>query len=195
MSVPHYVCPSDVEPATAVVPARGPASAGMKNVSYMPGSYRGVSGKSDGTMFLDTGLDATYPRAWRGPLHVAGFSGFFSESMNEIRDGSSNTLLAGESTTLTSLGYRTLWAYSFAHYSLSAATPQSRVLLPDFTLCTKTGGSGYADPCLRGWGSFHPGGLNFALCDGSVRFLPTTIDMQLFADLATIDGGEGAQTP
>jgi prepilin-type N-terminal cleavage/methylation domain-containing protein/prepilin-type processing-associated H-X9-DG protein len=194
-SVPHYLCPSDVAPTTPVVPGRGPASADMKNVPYMPGSYRGVSGRSDGLQFLDSGLNATYPRAWRGPLHVAGFLGFSSESLTEIRDGSSNTLLAGESTTSTSLSYRTLWAYSFAHYSLSAATPQARVLLGDFALCAATGGNGYGDPCLRGWGSFHPGGLNFALCDGSVRFLPTTIDMNLFAGLATIDGGEAAQAP
>jgi prepilin-type processing-associated H-X9-DG protein len=194
--VPHYLCPSDLDPTTPVVPSRGPARASDKNVSYMPGSYRGVSGKSDGSQFLDSGLSPMYPRQWRGPLHVAGFLGFSSESMTEIRDGSSNTLMVGESTTSTKPGYRTLWAYSFSFYSLSAATiDQSRTLLGDFNLCTRITGNGNSDPCQRGWGSFHSGGMNFAYCDGSVRLISTSIDMNLFANLATIDGGESALPP
>ena len=112
-----------------------------------------------------------------------------------IRDGTSNTLLAGESTTSTNLGYRTLWAYSFAFYSLSAATPQRRTMLGDYDQCVRIGGKGHSDPCKRGWGSFHPGGMNFLACDGSTHFLRTTIDMELFAGLATIDGGEVALLP
>lgn len=38
--------------------------------------------------------------------------------------------------------------------------------------------------------SFHPGGANVALADGSVRMLSTTISTQTVADLLTIDGGE-----
>ena len=192
-SVACYLCPSDVDPTTLVVPAYGPAS--TQDVPYMPGSYRGVSGRSHGTLFLDSGQDATYTAADRGPLHVAGILGYGGESIRDIRDGTSNTLLAGESTTSTSLSYRTLWAYSFSFYSLSAATPQSRTVLGDYDECVRIGGKGHGDPCKRGWGSFHPGGMNFLLCDGSSRFFPTTIDMELFADLATIDGGEPTLPP
>ena len=194
---PHYICPSDLDPTMPVVPARGPARASDQNVSYMPGSYRGVSGeRSDMNEFLDSGLCTSYPKQQRGPLHVVGVLGYRAESMTDIRDGSSNTLLVGESTTSTRPSYRTLWAYSFSFYSLSAATrQQSRTLLGDYNQCVQIGGDGHGDPCRRGWGSFHPGGLNFALCDGSVRFLPTTVDMDLFADLATIDGGEPALPP
>jgi prepilin-type N-terminal cleavage/methylation domain-containing protein/prepilin-type processing-associated H-X9-DG protein len=195
VSVPCYVCPSDVDSTKPVVPEYGPASPAMHNVPYMPGSYRGVSGRSDGNRFLDSGLSTNYPRLWRGPLHVVGILGYRSESYNDIRDGTSNTLLAGESTTRTNPGFRTLWAYSFAYYSLSAITPQSRTLLGDFDLCVQIGGSGQVDPCLRGWGSLHPHGLNFAFCDGSVRFVPLDIDLNLLADLATIDGGETTQLP
>ena len=39
------------------------------------------------------------------------------------------------------------------------------------------------------------GGLNFILCDGSGTFLSTSIDMNLFADLATIAGGETSNLP
>ena len=84
-AVPHYVCPSDLDPTTPVVPARGPARADQQNVSYMPGSYRGVSGKSDGNEFLDSGLCLTYERQWRGPLHVVGVLGYQAESMTDLR--------------------------------------------------------------------------------------------------------------
>jgi prepilin-type N-terminal cleavage/methylation domain-containing protein len=39
-------------------------------------------------------------------------------------------------------------------------------------------------------GSFHPGGLLFLLCDGSVHFIGDNIDMQVYEDMGTINGGE-----
>ncbi len=34
-----------------------------------------------------------------------------------------------------------------------------------------------SDPCMRhAWSSFHPGGINISLCDGSVRFISENID-------------------
>ena len=38
--------------------------------------------------------------------------------------------------------------------------------------------------------SFHPGGANVAVCDGSVRFIEATIDAPTFAGLMSKDGGE-----
>ena len=43
---------------------------------------------------------------------------------------------------------------------------------------------------------YHPHGLEFFdVCDGSVHFLDTSIDMELFANLATIDGKDMAVLP
>ena len=42
-------------------------------------------------------------------------------------------------------------------------------------------------PCPR---SDHSGGLHVAICDGSVRFIPDSIDTELLKALITIDGGE-----
>ena len=38
--------------------------------------------------------------------------------------------------------------------------------------------------------SYHPGGVNVALCDGSVRWFATGIDMTVWRALGTRSGGE-----
>jgi prepilin-type N-terminal cleavage/methylation domain-containing protein/prepilin-type processing-associated H-X9-DG protein len=189
-SVPVYRCPSDATRDELLVPAMGPASAHGMSVPYRPGSYRGVSGRSDGRSFLDSGEAIAYKREWRGPLHVVGVMGYTVESLKTTRDGASNTLLAGEAATRTNPGFGTFWAYSFSFYGLSAVTPQERVLWGDYDRCCTAGGVGHSGPCRRGWGSFHPNGMNFAMCDGSVQFVPQEVDAELLAQLATIAGGE-----
>ncbi len=191
-----YVCPSDLSTGQLMIPAAGPASQSQMAVPYMPGSYRAVSGRSNGYRYLDSGAISNYPRPWRGAIHMTGALGFSTESFKNVRDGTSNTLMVGESTTSTSRNWRTFWAYSFAHFSLSAATVgQPRTLLADYDECRSIGGDGRSEPCRRAWGAYHPGGMNFVLCDGSVRFINDQIDMPLLADVSTIAGKENSQLP
>ncbi|TVS18955.1 MAG: DUF1559 domain-containing protein, partial [Planctomycetaceae bacterium] len=49
--------------------------------------------------------------------------------------------------------------------------------------------------CSRGFGSYHPGGSNFALADGSVRFVSETINMEILSAAASIAGRENVQLP
>ena len=45
----------------------------------------------------------------------------------------------------------------------------------------------------RGWfasRSLHPGGVNIGLCDGSVRFMPNSVDRGIYVALHSRDGGE-----
>jgi hypothetical protein len=113
-------------------------------------------------------------------------------SISHIRDGTTNTLLVGEHATKSPVGRRTFWARSFAAFNKSSVKADSRTLVGDFQTCIDLGGG---QACKRGWGSFHPGGLHFAIADGSVRFIGDTVDMNLLADLATIAGNEIAQLP
>jgi prepilin-type processing-associated H-X9-DG protein len=50
--------------------------------------------------------------------------------------------------------------------------------------------SGPNDP-----GSFHPGGLNVSMADGSVRFITQTVDKRTFEAMLTIDGKEPVSLP
>ncbi len=192
--VASYVCPSDAARRTPAVPATGPAaSAGAK---YAPGSYRAVSGRSDDAHnYLDSEMMFDYSVHSRGVIHLAGVWGYGVETFAHIRDGASNTLMVGESTTMTNTGYRTFWAYPFAYYTLSGMSNQPRILLGDYDRCVQAGGDGGVAPCKRGWGGLHPGGVNFVLCDGSVRLISSSIDINLLGSLATIAGGEVASVP
>jgi prepilin-type N-terminal cleavage/methylation domain-containing protein/prepilin-type processing-associated H-X9-DG protein len=190
--VKGYLCPSDPIPLQPIVPETGPARDG---IAYMPGSYRAVSGMSDGSGFFDN-FDPFHPppanRQWRGALHtVWARIGLTTERLAGITDGASNTLLVGECATRQHTNRHTLWAYTYTSYNQSSAVAQPRTLLHDYDRCQAIGGPGDPNTCKRGWGSFHPGGLNFVLCDGSVRFVSQGIDMHLFTRLATIAGGEG----
>ncbi len=211
--VPVYECPSDPNPFAPSQPATGPGgTGGLKGIPlYMPGSYRGVAGADWGGQ--DWGKDQDGPNEnwddatqlpWlmqtqpqsRGILHpaVAGFTS--AERIASITDGTSNTLLVGEYSTTTVLNRRTFWAYAYTSYNLSDVTyGQSRTLLADFNLCQNTPPGG-SNQCKRAFGSLHTGIVNFVMCDGSVRAIPTSIDMNVVMPaLATIAGGEVVQTP
>jgi prepilin-type processing-associated H-X9-DG protein len=145
--------------------------------------------------YLDSEMMYTYRKESRGAIHMVGVWGFGTENIAKVQDGTSNTLMVGESTTRTSPDHRTFWAYSYAYYSLSGATAQPRTLWGDYDRAVAAGGAGGANPCKREWGGLHPGVLNFVLCDGSVHSLSTAIDIRLFCNLATIQGGEIVQAP
>jgi prepilin-type N-terminal cleavage/methylation domain-containing protein/prepilin-type processing-associated H-X9-DG protein len=126
------------------------------------------------------------------------------ETFAAITDGLSNTLMVGEWTTKPNVkipsghdssgdlaSHRaTFWAYTYASYNESSISTQSRILNNDYVKCIQTAGDGGDNPCKRSFGSNHTGGTNFVLCDGSVRFIRYSIDINTLAAMATIAGNE-----
>jgi prepilin-type N-terminal cleavage/methylation domain-containing protein len=194
--MPPYMCPSEMETDKLDRPDSGPGS----GLLFRRGSYRAMEGRSNGDGWWDShennsDLPGGFPKTWRGVLHIIGTNGLQCESIDDITDGTSHTLAVGEMASYTYATRRTFWAYTYTSYNKSAAVPQTRTLLVDFNRCVAIGGQGGSNPCKRGWGSFHPGGIGFLVCDGSAQFIVSNIDMNLFCELSTIAGGENVYLP
>jgi prepilin-type N-terminal cleavage/methylation domain-containing protein/prepilin-type processing-associated H-X9-DG protein len=193
--VPLYSCPADLRTDILHSPNTGPGS----RLHWAHGSYRAMSGAAApdprGVVYFDNGsVPRAMPRNWRGVLHVVRpGTGLTSERIGDVRDGTSNTVMVGEYHTRTNPTRRTFWGYAYNSYNQSSAIKQRRTLLPDYGACLRRKEPGGRHPCGRGFASFHSGGMNTVMVDGSVRFLNLpTLDLDVWWALATIDGREAA---
>jgi prepilin-type N-terminal cleavage/methylation domain-containing protein/prepilin-type processing-associated H-X9-DG protein len=156
--------------------------------------------------------------AYRGPLHgtATAYNGVPAqngggvgamggpERLTSITDGTSNTFMVGEFTlskanTDDGSGENrgTFWAYTYASYNQSSFSTLPGTFTTDFNACFETYRTQlYTDQaCKRGWGSNHANGVNFLMCDASVRWVSYSADINLMANMATIAGGETAVLP
>jgi prepilin-type N-terminal cleavage/methylation domain-containing protein len=120
----------------------------------------------------------------------------------DVTDGTTNTLMLGEKSHLdqkfdqwiaSNSGYKmhqlSVWAWSgglkgSAHVTCSSAGPLNQKVpstSPNFT---------DQDRRFQTWGSGHPGGVNFVLSDGSVRFIRDSLTTTTLTQLSTRAGGE-----
>ncbi len=118
------------------------------------------------------------------------FNGIFfrSDAVNNpnldlvgIRDGTSNTFMVGE--CIPNKDYHTDWAF-FNHATATCA------IYPNCK--TPSGGEyGRTDwPNVYSFRSFHTNGLQFALGDGSVRYISTSISIAVYRGMASRSGDE-----
>jgi prepilin-type N-terminal cleavage/methylation domain-containing protein/prepilin-type processing-associated H-X9-DG protein len=161
--VDTYFCPSRPRPA------KGSATEAYGDYAFSTGTGH---------------INSTDTRNWRGMFNLNSVCRF-----RDITDGSSNTIAAGEKRTaqqsLTSPQYRWGW-----HASRNMCVPMNRNVAPDATLfhinadgSTVAGTSAVWDDRWANFGSEHPGGAQFLLGDGSVRFLGETIEYALYRNL------------
>jgi prepilin-type N-terminal cleavage/methylation domain-containing protein/prepilin-type processing-associated H-X9-DG protein len=127
-------------------------------------------------------------------------SGVFSHvawgaSLQDIRDGSSNTIALGEILPKCSSHARDGWMHINSlwyattcpiNYPTCAGEPNF-----DATCIWPTGGWQWA--CDMGFKSRHPGGAHFVFCDGSVQFLNDNIDYRNYQRLGDRRDGEVLQ--
>lgn len=197
--IPVYVCPS--YPGTRVIENH-------PTYSWMNGAittYQGVGGR-----LVDRNGNA-YPADACGPYGETPRNGMFlwedptgtnkghPRKLSEVTDGLSNTLAIGEFVHKdkgsgpfnTWPGNCRPWIYG-GDYSCGNYTTKVVVYAINAPVDRTDDGIGYNHLPM---GSHHPGGCNFLLGDGSVRFLSENLNMETYMALASIDGGESEQMP
>lgn len=170
----------------------------------VPVSYRAVSGSN-----AISDDESTIPAALSPKIaleHQTGLNGLFygcsNKRIRDITDGTSNTLMVGESFTEPTyvrdgqgMDY---WQFGSPQTGGWDCVPGDK----GGTEYSEGLGSAYAkinsrlDPTVPGilaemsFGSWHVGGANFTMADGSVRFISENIDLDLYRGLGSIGGGE-----
>jgi prepilin-type processing-associated H-X9-DG protein len=114
-------------------------------------------------------------------------------SIGKITDGSSKTLLIGESSW--NFGTARVWAigsitsavYPAARNHSWATYGGRNVAVP---INTSSSARGFGPSNDVSFGSMHPGGAHFAFADGSSRFVSENIDMVTFRAVSSRAVGE-----
>jgi prepilin-type N-terminal cleavage/methylation domain-containing protein/prepilin-type processing-associated H-X9-DG protein len=159
--LPIYRCPSDLGPD--LNPLR-------KN--YAMSNYRAVAGPT------------TYPY-FSVNLDMGGV--MFQNSkitFTQITDGTSNTLLVGECK------FDTVYGQKAAIWAGMTGLLNGSIYISDVMWWVDAASAQVNGTAPQAFSSFHPGGANFAFCDGSVRFFFSSTDPNIVHWLAGRNDGK-----
>jgi prepilin-type N-terminal cleavage/methylation domain-containing protein/prepilin-type processing-associated H-X9-DG protein len=115
--------------------------------------------------------------------------------ITDIADGTSNTFLIGED--IPEMNNYNSWVYSFNANGTCAISPNVGVLRQYECNASQPQYCPDKTENVYGFRSRHPGGLQFAYADGSVRFVPDGINLPTYRALGSIRNGEllGSDAP
>ncbi len=102
-----------------------------------------------------------------------------------VRDGTSNTILLGEDVIGRNPRIGHNWVHSVCQYRLTNCPLNYR----------QPSGQFQNQWYHLGFNSHHPGGVHFAMADGSTRFLSEDVPLGLLRALGTVKGGEVVSLP
>lgn len=199
--LPAYTCPSDILPLT-------------DNNGYGKSNYCCCLGSETPWVNYFAANGAT---SWSQPAGQTGQNGVFRlaqtndyhyvTNMGLIADGTSNVIAVGEVSvtvnvkpTITNTVFP-LWVGGNNDWSGQWRIPSWARVTGAYTPINNRD-KDFGLPLINSmhisdfsFGSQHPGGAQFVLADGSVRFLPDSIDPVIYERLGDIQGGEPVFLP
>jgi prepilin-type N-terminal cleavage/methylation domain-containing protein/prepilin-type processing-associated H-X9-DG protein len=171
--IPAFLCPSDTNPDKPLVPQQRHFGGGIGTNAGGWGNWRPAASN----YMSSRGTRNNWPNV--ANLDAQGmFSGHVAHSIADCIDGTSNTFLIGERDTRfcrsgTWIGVRNPQGNLVRGFYYNTANVRVPLNAPDppYAWNSRAG-------CSEGFSSMHPGGANFALADGSVRFISDTIEFR-----------------
>jgi hypothetical protein len=136
---------------------------------------------------------------YNGDIRQGAFGNNGAATFAHITDGTSNSIAIGEANggRMKTYTYFGPWGLNGAHTCCHGYTPSnsSTTIAPAASHYDFNINHPYQGDVLRrhyAWvfGSFHPGGAQFVLCDGSTRYVSQTIDYINFCRLNYIHDGQ-----
>lgn len=202
--IPAFLCASSPGPTVDdyLYPANGfgagvpPVNCTWKGGRTDYGGTTGVLSSTNGFGWLAYNGSPGGDR--HGLFRAAGINGSTTR-MRDVLDGTSNTFMFGERTGGVKIYYKNNVATGIPAVIAQTNGGNWADALAfehwiDGTLYDGTGARGPCAMCTnlrgRGYHSFHTGGCQFAMADGSVRFVNENVAQSTFAALITIQKGE-----
>jgi len=206
--ISHFVCPTDP----------GPRDSTAQGHPNRYGAGTGKTGQRTNYYFITvTGQDFNNCNWWKVSSAV-GTRYYFGENsktkVEDAKDGSSNSFMLGETLVEPRCnGWGEVWAYrGWVQTGLNPGPEQvassadltrginNWTLIASWTTCgnpTSTGTNAPRAGRLGNWGqvgSMHTGGANFAMGDGSIRFVRESVPALTLQAIARISDGTIANT-
>lgn len=197
-----FMCPSDVLPNQF---NNGYAKSNYcANIGQAPNNISGTASQAFGCHNAYNGSIQT------GVIMFANHNNItWCTNLISIADGTSNTVLFGEvttnnwaSTTNLGEGAHAIWAGGNPNgrgcgdvWGMASTFRCMDTNFPiNYGIVAGTNGFG-VDRSILCFGSRHTGGANFALCDGTVRFISESVDPNIYRAMGTRSGGEALSLP
>jgi prepilin-type N-terminal cleavage/methylation domain-containing protein/prepilin-type processing-associated H-X9-DG protein len=202
--LPHTTCPSDI-----TLTRTRTTGADLNGVITAVTSYKGVTGSNwgadrfgagvgqpedtnvnvgayrspiPGTLTQQNGLEKGNGIFWRSDIRIGRMP------FAKILDGTSNTFMIGED--MGEYCHWNEWAVPNGAVGTVAIPPNTGNKIPDPDLGFDTAAKRNRWQTRYSFRSAHPGGLNFAMADGSVRFIRENIALGIYRALGSRAGGE-----